>query len=76
MSIPHTLAPVRVGSVGLKLTKNIPLKLCRAWPDGTCECQRRVTCPMNDSGRLSSQHRTSPETVTGRFPFLLPGRVE
>ncbi|GBP24342.1 NPC intracellular cholesterol transporter 2 [Eumeta japonica] len=27
MSIPHTLAPVRVGSVGLKPTKKVPLKL-------------------------------------------------
>ncbi|GBP00551.1 Leucine-zipper-like transcriptional regulator 1 [Eumeta japonica] len=43
MSIPPTLAPVRVGSVGLKPTKKVPLK-------------------------------ASPETVTGRFPFLLPGR--
>ncbi|GBP08785.1 hypothetical protein EVAR_7354_1 [Eumeta japonica] len=45
MSIPHTLAPVRVGSVGLKPTKKVPLKV-----------------------------KISPETVTGRFPFLLPGR--
>ncbi|GBP13493.1 hypothetical protein EVAR_4238_1 [Eumeta japonica] len=27
MSIPHTLAPVRVGSVGLKPTKKVPLKI-------------------------------------------------
>ncbi|GBP73704.1 hypothetical protein EVAR_51617_1 [Eumeta japonica] len=73
MSIPHTLAPVRVGCVWLKLTKKVPLKLRRAQPD-TCECRRRVTCTMDDSWRLSSRHRMSPETVTGRFPFLLPGR--
>ncbi|GBP40336.1 hypothetical protein EVAR_86482_1 [Eumeta japonica] len=29
---------------------------------------------MDDSWRLLSRHRMSPETVTGRFPFLLPGR--
>ncbi|GBP44253.1 hypothetical protein EVAR_22137_1 [Eumeta japonica] len=62
MSIPHTLAPVRVGGVGLKPTKKVPLKLRRARPDGTCECRQRVTCPM------------APETITGRFPILLPGR--
>ncbi|GBP67420.1 hypothetical protein EVAR_47139_1 [Eumeta japonica] len=45
MSILHTLAPVRVGSVGLKPTKKVPLKV-----------------------------KMSPETVTSRFPFLLPGR--
>ncbi|GBP44903.1 hypothetical protein EVAR_24818_1 [Eumeta japonica] len=74
MSIPHTLAPLCVGSVGLKSTKKVPLKLRRARPDGMCECRRRVTCPMDDSWRLSSRHRMSLETVTGRFPFLLPGR--
>ncbi|GBP34908.1 hypothetical protein EVAR_26498_1 [Eumeta japonica] len=74
MSIPHTLAPVRMGSVGLKPTKKVPLKLRRARPDGTCEGRRRGTCPMDDSWRLSSRHRMSPETVTGRFPFLLLDR--
>ncbi|GBP24072.1 hypothetical protein EVAR_27295_1 [Eumeta japonica] len=30
MSLPHTLAPVRVGSVGLKPTKKVPLKIFAA----------------------------------------------
>ncbi|GBP20962.1 hypothetical protein EVAR_9533_1 [Eumeta japonica] len=41
------------------------------WPDGTCECRRRVTCAMDDAWWKSSRHRMSQETVTGRF---LPGR--
>ncbi|GBP44585.1 hypothetical protein EVAR_75042_1 [Eumeta japonica] len=49
-------------------------KLHRVWPDGTCECRRRVTYAMDDAWRESSQHRMSQETVTGRFPSLLPGR--
>ncbi|GBP50615.1 hypothetical protein EVAR_28805_1 [Eumeta japonica] len=69
MSIPHILAPVRVSSVELKPTKKVSLK-----PDGTCECRRRATCPMDDSWRLSSWHGMSLETVTGRFLSLLPGR--
>ncbi|GBP40300.1 hypothetical protein EVAR_83990_1 [Eumeta japonica] len=44
------------------------------WPDGTCECRRRVTCAMDDAWWKSSRHRMSQETVTGRFPSLLPGR--
>ncbi|GBP22446.1 hypothetical protein EVAR_78622_1 [Eumeta japonica] len=36
--------------------------------------ERRVTCAMNDAWRKSSRHRMSQETVTGRFPSLLPGR--
>ncbi|GBP48506.1 hypothetical protein EVAR_16175_1 [Eumeta japonica] len=76
MSILHTLAPVRVGSAGLKPTKKIPpeSELHRVRPDGTCECRRRVTCAMNGAWRESSRHRMSQETVTGRFPSLLPGR--
>ncbi|GBP29732.1 hypothetical protein EVAR_13656_1 [Eumeta japonica] len=75
MPILHTLAPVCVGSVGLKPTKKFfLLKLHRVRPDGTCECRRRVTCAMDDAWRESSQHRMSQETVTGRFPSLLPGR--
>ncbi|GBP50224.1 hypothetical protein EVAR_88058_1 [Eumeta japonica] len=74
MSILHTLAPVRVGSVGLKPTKKFLLKLHRVRPDGTCECRRRVTCAMDDAWRKSSRHRMSQETVTGRFPSLLSGR--
>ncbi|GBP31634.1 hypothetical protein EVAR_84080_1 [Eumeta japonica] len=62
MSILHTLAPVRVDS------------LHRVRPDGICECRRRVTCVMDDAWRESSRHRMSQETVTGRFPSLLPGR--
>ncbi|GBP47020.1 hypothetical protein EVAR_32539_1 [Eumeta japonica] len=61
MSIPHTVAPVRVGSVGLKPTKKVPLKLHRARPDGTRECRRRVTCSMDDSRRVSSRHRRHRE---------------
>ncbi|GBP60792.1 hypothetical protein EVAR_85052_1 [Eumeta japonica] len=83
MSILHTLAPVRVGSVGLKPTKIPPeSELHRVRPDGTCECRRRVTCAMDDAWWKSSRHRMSQETVTGRFPSLLPagggcgGRVE
>ncbi|GBP18497.1 hypothetical protein EVAR_12958_1 [Eumeta japonica] len=49
-------------------------KLHRVRPDGTCECRRRVTCAMDDAWRKSSRHRMSQETVTGRFPSLLPGR--
>ncbi|GBP40965.1 hypothetical protein EVAR_26046_1 [Eumeta japonica] len=74
MSILHTLAPVRVDSVGLKPTKKFLLKLHRVRPDGTYECRRRVTCAMHDAWRESSLHRMSQETVMGRFPFLLPGR--
>ncbi|GBP70084.1 hypothetical protein EVAR_98915_1 [Eumeta japonica] len=74
MSILHTFVPVRVASVGLKLTKKILLKLHRVRPDGTCECRRRVTCAMDDAWRESSRHRMSQETVTGRFSSLLPGR--
>ncbi|GBP76799.1 hypothetical protein EVAR_36647_1 [Eumeta japonica] len=74
MSILHTLVPVRVGSVGLKPTKKFLLKLQRVRPDGTCECRRCVTCAMNDAWTESSRHRMSQETVTGRFPSLLPGR--
>ncbi|GBP73767.1 hypothetical protein EVAR_42939_1 [Eumeta japonica] len=48
--------------------------LHRVRPDGTCECRRRVTCAMDDVWRESSRHRMSQETVTGRFPSLLPGR--
>ncbi|GBP90491.1 hypothetical protein EVAR_56728_1 [Eumeta japonica] len=60
MSIPHTLAPVRV--------------LHRVRPDGTCGCRQRVTCAMDDAWRESSWHRMSQETVTGWFPSLLAGR--
>ncbi|GBP52480.1 hypothetical protein EVAR_32036_1 [Eumeta japonica] len=74
MSILHTLAPVRVGSVGLKPTKKFLLKHHRVRPNGTCECRRRVTCAMDDVWRESSRHRMSHETVTGRFPSLLPSR--
>ncbi|GBP35473.1 hypothetical protein EVAR_19983_1 [Eumeta japonica] len=59
MSILHTLAPVRVGSVGLKPTKKFLLKLHRVRPDGTCECRRRVTCAMDDAWWKSSRHRMS-----------------
>ncbi|GBP83915.1 hypothetical protein EVAR_89637_1 [Eumeta japonica] len=38
------------------------------------ECRRRVTCAMDDAWWKSSRHRMSQETVTGRFPSLLPGR--
>ncbi|GBP04263.1 39S ribosomal protein L20, mitochondrial [Eumeta japonica] len=48
--------------------------LHRVRPDGTCEYRRRVTCAMDDAWRKSSRHRMSQETVTGRFPSLLPGR--
>ncbi|GBP78868.1 hypothetical protein EVAR_81130_1 [Eumeta japonica] len=48
--------------------------LHRVRPDGTCECRRRVTCAMDDAWWKSSRHRMSQETVTGRFPSLLPGR--
>ncbi|GBP47959.1 Mannose-6-phosphate isomerase [Eumeta japonica] len=56
-------------------------RLHRVRPDGTCECRRRVTCAMDDAWWKSSRHRMSQETVTGRFPSLLPagggyGRVE
>ncbi|GBP40972.1 hypothetical protein EVAR_26053_1 [Eumeta japonica] len=74
MSILHTLASVRVGSVGLKPTKKFLLKLHRVRPDDTCESRRRVTCAMDDAWRESSRHRMSQETVMGRFPSLLPGR--
>ncbi|GBP87545.1 Radial spoke head protein 9 homolog [Eumeta japonica] len=50
------------------------IKLHRVRPDGTCECRRRVTCAMDDAWWKSSRHRMSQETVTGRFPSLLPGR--
>ncbi|GBP83459.1 hypothetical protein EVAR_103340_1 [Eumeta japonica] len=51
-----------------------PRNLHRVRPDGTCECRRRVTCAMDDAWWKSSRHRMSQETVTGRFPSLLPGR--
>ncbi|GBP74300.1 hypothetical protein EVAR_42879_1 [Eumeta japonica] len=47
--------------------------LHRVRSDGTCECPRRVTCAMDDAWRELSRHRMSQETVTGRFPSLLPG---
>ncbi|GBP00544.1 hypothetical protein EVAR_76852_1 [Eumeta japonica] len=49
-------------------------QLHRVRPDGTCECRQRVTCAMDDAWCKSSRHRMSQETVTGRFPSLLPGR--
>ncbi|GBP54727.1 hypothetical protein EVAR_42927_1 [Eumeta japonica] len=73
MSILHTLAPVRVGSVGLKPLKIPPeSELHRVRPNGTCECRRRVTCAMDDAWWKSSRHRMSQETVTGRFPSSCP----
>ncbi|GBP69339.1 hypothetical protein EVAR_49626_1 [Eumeta japonica] len=76
MSIPHTLAPVRVGSVRLKPTKKSPegevggsAMLCSQMTGRTTS---RTT--MIASSCAAGRQVMSPETVTGRFPFLLPGR--
>ncbi|GBP66487.1 hypothetical protein EVAR_85634_1 [Eumeta japonica] len=50
-------------------------ELHRARPDGTCECRRRVTCPMDDSRGVSLRHRMSPETVIGSCSPARPGAV-
>ncbi|GBP70033.1 hypothetical protein EVAR_46275_1 [Eumeta japonica] len=49
--------------------------------DSFTECGRTAhasadgaTCAMDDAWWKSSRHRMSQETVTGRFPSLLPGR--
>ncbi|GBP29530.1 hypothetical protein EVAR_93327_1 [Eumeta japonica] len=84
MSILHTLAPVRVGSVGLKPTKEFPLKK-RNWfgdavswesvqlhltrPDNTRGYWRRVTCLVEDPSRGSSRHRKSLGHQHGLGPF-------
>ncbi|GBP38401.1 hypothetical protein EVAR_28198_1 [Eumeta japonica] len=74
MSIPHTLAPVRVGSVGLKPTK-------KSLPEGEVGdspmlCSQTTGTTMIASPCAAGRHVMSPETVTGRFPFLLPGREQ
>ncbi|GBP14421.1 hypothetical protein EVAR_92406_1 [Eumeta japonica] len=41
--------------------------LHRAWPNGTCECRRRVTCPMDDSWcRLGIGCHRKPSRVGSR----------
>ncbi|GBP65131.1 hypothetical protein EVAR_29795_1 [Eumeta japonica] len=68
MYVGHPLKQTRVYMAESTMT------LHRVRPDGTCECRRHVTCAMDDAWRKSSRHRMSQETVTGRFPSLLPGR--
>ncbi|GBP32664.1 hypothetical protein EVAR_16826_1 [Eumeta japonica] len=81
MFIPHALAPVRVGSVGLKPTKKVPLKVKSVVRLLCSQTTGRTT--MIASPCAAGRHVMSLETVTGRFPFLLPrpetvsgGRVE
>ncbi|GBP82547.1 UDP-glucuronosyltransferase 2B4 [Eumeta japonica] len=50
MSISHTLAPVRVGSVGLKPTKKVPLKM--KWLDRLCYVVGRLY-NFTESGRTT-----------------------
>ncbi|GBP30475.1 hypothetical protein EVAR_20928_1 [Eumeta japonica] len=77
MSIPHTLAPVRVSSVGLKPTKKYPPEgevdgsamLCSQTTGRTTGRTTMIALPC-----AAGRHVMSPETVTGRFPFLLPSR--
>ncbi|GBP64237.1 hypothetical protein EVAR_21555_1 [Eumeta japonica] len=76
MSIPHTLAPVRVGSVGLKPTKKVPLKeklvvrLCYV-------VKRLVGRPVRDGGLTvascpaSSRRGYSPDGSGGNGPYLV-----
>ncbi|GBP83100.1 hypothetical protein EVAR_84864_1 [Eumeta japonica] len=63
-------APTQIFEYDIKYIND----LHRVRSDGTCECRRRVTCAMDDAWWKSSRHRMSQETVTGRFPSLLPGR--
>ncbi|GBP08775.1 hypothetical protein EVAR_7348_1 [Eumeta japonica] len=67
MSILHTLAPVR----SVKTSRMTSQTTLIASPSAA---RRHVTCAMDDAWRKSSRHRMSQETVTGRFPSLLPGR--
>ncbi|GBP46125.1 hypothetical protein EVAR_26570_1 [Eumeta japonica] len=79
--------PMRVGSVGLKPNKKVPLKEWRvddsavSWssvtatpnaPDSTRGCRLRVTRLMDDSLRESSRHRKSLDTAR-IGSFNLPG---
>ncbi|GBP67663.1 hypothetical protein EVAR_98719_1 [Eumeta japonica] len=77
MSIPHTLAPVRVGSVGLKLTKKVPLKMkLMGW---LCYVvKRRVGDKSDDYDSFTERGRTTLD-VTGnrhRSVSVPPARPE
>ncbi|GBP39855.1 hypothetical protein EVAR_29085_1 [Eumeta japonica] len=73
MSIPHTLALVRSNDWSDDRSDDYDSFAVRG-RTARVSADRRVTCPMDDSWRLSSRHRMSSDTVTGRFPFLRPCR--
>ncbi|GBP18147.1 hypothetical protein EVAR_12930_1 [Eumeta japonica] len=76
MSIPHALAPVRLGSVGLKPTKKVPLKVKSVGRVKRSRATSRTTMIASSSaagrtavfyGRLLKVS-SRRETVTGRCP--------